>query len=85
MQTMQDALLFVSCACVLRAGQCECQNEKTPLHRNGVYRVWCLAVSYSHMGSPTLPSALTRFTSEFGMGSGGTTLPLPPGKFGLTT
>jgi hypothetical protein len=23
------------------------------------------------MGTPTLPSALTRFTSEFGMGSGG--------------
>ena len=31
-----------------------------------------LAMSYSHMGTPTLPSALTRFTSEFGMGSGGT-------------
>ncbi len=30
-----------------------------------------LAMSYSHMGTPTLPSALTRFTSEFGMGSGG--------------
>ena len=29
-------------------------------------------MSYSHMGTPTLPSALTRFTSEFGMGSGGT-------------
>ena len=28
-------------------------------------------MSYSHMGTPTLPSALTRFTSEFGMGSGG--------------
>jgi len=24
-------------------------------------------------GDPTLPSALRRFTSEFGMGSGGTT------------
>ena len=43
--------------------------------------IGCLAVSYSHMGSPTLPSALTRFTSEFEMGSGGTTLPLPPSKF----
>ncbi len=31
-------------------------------------------MSYSHMGTPTLPSALTRFTSEFGMGSGGTML-----------
>lgn len=31
-------------------------------------------------GDPTLPSALRRFTSEFGMGSGGTTALLPPGK-----
>ena len=28
-------------------------------------------MTYSHMGSPTLPSALGGFTSEFGMGSGG--------------
>lgn len=33
------------------------------------------------MGDPTLPSALRRFTSEFGMGSGGTTALRPPGKF----
>ena len=32
-------------------------------------------------GDPTLPSALRRFTSEFGMGSGGTTALLPPSKF----
>mgnify|MGYP000036743172 CR=1 FL=1 len=32
-----------------------------------------LAMSYSHMGTPTLPSALLRFTTEFGMESGGTT------------
>lgn len=31
-------------------------------------------------GDPTLPSALRRFTSEFGMGSGGTTALLPPGR-----
>ncbi len=31
-------------------------------------------MSYSHMGTPTLPSALLRFTSEFGKGSGGTTV-----------
>jgi hypothetical protein len=31
-------------------------------------------------GDPTLPSALRRFTSEFGMGSGGTTALSPPGK-----
>ena len=29
-------------------------------------------------GDPTLPSALRRFTSEFGMGSGGTTALQPP-------
>lgn len=33
------------------------------------------------MGDPTLPSALRHFTSEFGMGSGGTTALLPPDKF----
>ena len=38
------------------------------------------AVSYSHMGSPTLPSALSSFTSEFGMGSGGSRSLWPPGK-----
>ena len=32
-----------------------------------------LAMSYSHMGTPTLPSALLHFTSEFGMESGGST------------
>src|SRR5471030_811920 len=32
-------------------------------------------------GDPTLPSALRRFTSEFGMGSGGTAALVPPGKF----
>ena len=31
-------------------------------------------------GDPTLPSALKRFTSEFGMGSGGSTSLWPPGK-----
>ncbi len=32
-----------------------------------------LTTTYSHMGSPTLPSAMALFTSEFGMGSGGST------------
>ena len=40
----------------------------------------CLAVTYSHMGNPTLPSALLRFTAEFEKGSGGSTALLPPGK-----
>ena len=37
-------------------------------------------MTYSHMGSPTLPSAMLRFTAEFGMGSGGSKALLPPGK-----
>ena len=44
--------------------------------------VWnrSLAVSYFHMGSPTLSSALNVFTSEFGMGSGGSRSLWLPGK-----
>ncbi len=34
-------------------------------------------------GDPTLPSALLRFTSEFGMDSGGTTALRSPSKFRL--
>ncbi len=45
------------------------------------FNVGCLAVSYSRMANATLPSALPRFTSEFGMGSGGSTALWPPGKF----
>ena len=37
-------------------------------------------MTYSHMGSPTLPSALSRFTTEFEMGSGGTNSLLSSGK-----
>ena len=37
-------------------------------------------MTYSHMGTPTLPSALSRFTTEFEMGSGGTNLLLSSGK-----
>ncbi len=36
-------------------------------------------------GDPTLPSALRRFTSEFGMGSGGTTALVPPANSVLST
>ena len=38
-------------------------------------------MTYSHMGTPTLPSAQLRFTSEFGMGSGGATALWSPDKF----
>ena len=37
-----------------------------------------LAMSYSHMGNPTLPSALSGFTSEFEKGSGGARSLLSP-------
>ena len=57
-------------------------NKKTPCLR---MRFLCLFDAWQFptltWGDPTLPSALRRFTSEFGMGSGGTTALLPPGKF----
>ena len=37
-------------------------------------------MTYSHMGPPTLPSAQLHFTSEFGMGSGGSTMLWLPAK-----
>src|SRR5690606_5504032 len=39
-----------------------------------------LAMTYSHMGNPTLPSAQRGFTSEFGKGSGGSLLLLSPAQ-----
>lgn len=56
------------------------ENEKPRLFRDGVDRNWSLAVSYSHMAIATLPSALSRFTSVFGMGTGGSNSLLPPSK-----
>ena len=55
--------------------------ERLWITRNDLNR--SLAMSYSHMGTPTLPSALLRFTSEFGMGSGGTTALLSLDKKGF--
>src|SRR6185437_5458104 len=51
-------------------GQC---GKKKPPSFDGGFRLKPLAVSYSCMANAKLPSALVRFTSEFGMGSGGTT------------
>ena len=43
-------------------------------------------MTYSHMANATLPSAMRRFTSEFGMGSGGSNALLSSGKpVGLTS
>ena len=55
--------------------------QKSPeqMFRASVFDAWQFPTLA--WGDPTLPSALRRFTSEFGMGSGGTTALKPPGKF----
>ncbi len=50
-----------------------------------VSRIKNLAVTYFHMGTPILSSARSVFTTEFGMGSGGSHLLLPPGNWLLLT
>ena len=55
-------------------------NEKALVVRQGLFeiRTWqCPTLTW---GNPTLPSALIRFTSEFGMESGGTVSLWLPGK-----
>ena len=44
-----------------------------------------LAMSYFRMGTPTLSSALSVFTSEFEMESGGSHLLLSPGNWLILT
>ena len=58
------------------------RRKKAPHFRAGLLH-WYDAWQFPTLawGDPTLPSALRRFTSEFGMGSGGTTALQPPGKF----
>ena len=51
----------------------------------GIFRNNELAMTYSHMGNPTLPSARRGFTSEFGKGSGGSLLLLSPAQLFMTT
>ncbi|CCG94051.1 hypothetical protein MARHY0558 [Marinobacter nauticus ATCC 49840] len=47
-------------------------NKKPPAAKlSGVLGIRSLTMTYSHMGNATLPSAQVCFTSEFGMGSGG--------------
>ncbi len=55
-----------------------------PLCGPGIFLYKSLAVTYFHMGPPTLSSALSCFTSEFGMGSGGANSLWPPGINGLS-
>src|SRR5471030_2481538 len=68
------------------------ENQATRITKISIAKNPSLSTEVSHLfdawqfptlawGDPTLPSALRRFTSEFGMGSGGTTALVPPGKF----
>ncbi len=59
------------------------KRKKARLFRIGLSLIWSLAMSYFHMANATLSSALFRFTTEFGMGSGGYKTLLSPSKFGL--
>ena len=54
--------------------------KKTPLSYQRGIRDKTLAMTYSRMVWTTLPSARLRFTSEFGMGSGGSTALISPGR-----
>ena len=57
-------------------------NEKALVVRQGLFeiRTWqCPTLTW---GNPTLPSAILRFTSEFGMDSGGSTALLSSSKLG---
>ena len=61
-------------------------HKKTPcLIKTGCFRNNELAMTYSHMGNPTLPSAQRGFTSEFGKGSGGSLLLLSPAQLFMDT
>ena len=58
-----------------------CHKAKRPsLSTEAILFIGSLAVYYSRMATATLPSSQLRFTSEFGMDSGGSTALLPPGK-----
>ena len=59
----------------------DAQSKKPRTFRYGVLLIDAWQFPTLTWGDPTLPSALRRFTSEFGMGSGGTTALKPPGKF----
>ena len=59
------------------------KTQKTLTVRSGLSQLDAWQFPTLAWGDPTLPSALRRFTSEFGMGSGGTAALRPPGKFCL--
>ena len=45
-----------------------------------IIKIRSLAMTYFHMNNATLSSALSRFTAEFGMGSGGSNSLWSPSK-----
>ena len=56
------------------------RQKKSPDRPVGAFCIRSLAMTYSRMEYTTLPSALNVFTSEFGMGSGGSRSLTSPGK-----
>ena len=54
--------------------------KKYPTISDRVFRIKAWRCPTLTWGDPTLPLALSSFTSEFEMGSGGSYLLLPPGK-----
>ena len=59
----------------------DAKTQKPRRFRRGFFAAFkSLAVSYSRMIIATLPSALSCFTSVFGMGTGGSNSLWPPGK-----
>ncbi|WP_281561520.1 hypothetical protein, partial [Thalassomonas sp. RHCl1] len=58
-QTTQEQMII---KCCYRQRNGEFQKAKSPTLSNRASLNRSLAMSYSHMGPPTLPSALTRFT-----------------------
>ena len=64
---------------------CFLHKKTPPAYAGGVFGNNELAMTYSHMGNPTLPSARRGFTSEFGKGSGGSLLLLSPAQLFMDT
>ena len=58
------------------------RRKKARIVKFGLSTIWSLAMSYFHIANATLSSALFRFTTEFGMESGGSKTLLSPSKFG---
>ena len=81
-------LLAVFFSCIRSLGTSD-QEESTAFEKTAVIKKAPsyegalnneLAMTYSHMGNPTLPSARRGFTSEFGKGSGGSLLIWSPAQ-----